>query len=107
MTDQAKPSLPPSAWISGLELALKLIGLVETILPALLVAWNDQLRAQVAAGKQRQVLLEAQLKGELDAKRVGDETMGLGRRALLERAVRGARAGAAARAAPVSVPAGG
>ena len=86
MADQlpAQAPVPPQAWA---ELAIKLLSLLEAVVPALLVTWNDQLQGQVAAAKEQRDFAEARLKGELDAKKIGDDSMGLGRRALLDRAL--------------------
>ena len=81
MTKETPPVLP---WV---ELALKLLGFLETILPAALVSYNAHLQSKVRAAEAALLIEQAQRRADAKALAVQESAKGLGRRALLDRAL--------------------
>lgn len=78
----AKPKV--LGWV---ELVLALLGIFEKILPAALVSYNANLKMKLGGAKALAEIAEAERKASEKSLAVLEETKGLGRRALLDRAL--------------------
>lgn len=79
------PNLPPT--VVWAELLLKLLGFLETFLPAALVSYNASLKSKVYAAQATAQIAEAQRRASEASSAVLESAKGLGRRALLDRAL--------------------
>lgn len=73
--------------VSALGLLSRILSLLETMLPAFLVAWNGELKAKLAASQSDAAISKAELEGEKDVAKIDDETRDLSPRELLDRAI--------------------
>lgn len=84
----SKPSLP---WPPALDAVLRLLDALQAILPAFLVAWAGKERRDADNALAALALAEGRADGAEAEVKILESTAGLGRRALLDRAIRSAR----------------
>lgn len=82
---------PPLPWTVVLEACLKVLALVQTMLPAVLVAWAGKERRAADNARAEGVIASGRGAGAEAEVRILETTRGLGRRALLDRALAQAR----------------
>lgn len=91
MEPQPPTSKPPLPWAAALDGVLRLLAALQTILPAFLVAWAGKERRDSDHARAALALAEGRAEGAEAEVRILESAAGLGRRALLDRAIRSAR----------------